>query len=104
MAVKSLVKNLYEVVVILKPNLGDEDLDKNISSLENAIKNYGGSVVKVDDPLKKKLMHKIQGVRDGLYVSCLFNSSPELPNLLKRSLSISDDVLRYMIVKRENQK
>lgn len=101
MALKSPVKNLYETIIILRPNLGDEDIGKSISLLETSIKNYGGSIVKIDDPVRRKFTHKIKGFKDGFYISVLFNSPSELPNTLKRTLAISDDVLRYVVVRKE---
>lgn len=101
MAVKELKKNLYEVVIVLKANIGDDDLEKNITQVTSAIKNYGGNVVKVDEPVHRKFTHKMEGTKEGLYISILFNSPPEVPNTLKRTLSISDDVLRFILVKKE---
>ena len=83
---KAPVKNLYEVIVIVKSSVGDDGLEKNIMQLEAAIKNYGGSVVKIEEPSRKKFTHKIKGSKEGYYVSVLFNSPPELPNTLKRTL------------------
>ena len=102
--VKTIVKNLYELVVILKSNLSNDDLEKNIVQYESAIKSYGGSVVRVEEPVRRKFTHKIKSFKEGFYVSILFNSSPELPNTLKRILAIADDVLRYIIVGKENLK
>ena len=83
MALKAPVKNLYETIIILKPNLGDEDIEKNISLLGTSIKNYGGSVVKVDDPVRRKFTHKIKGFKDGFYISVLFNSPSDPIEIIK---------------------
>ena len=101
---KTAVKNLYELLVIIKPNINDDDLDKTITQIESSIKNYGGSIVKTDEPLRKRVAHKVKGFKEGYYVSILFNSPTEAPNMLKRSLSISDDVIRHVIIKKENKK
>lgn len=101
MAVKTVVKNLYELLIVVRPNISEDELENTISSIESAIKNYGGNVVKVDEPLKRRFTHKIKGSKDGYYVSLLFNSPPELPNTLKRTLSINDDILRYILVRQE---
>ena len=103
MVTKVLSKNLYEVVIVLKANVSDEDLEKNISQVVSAVKNYGGNVIKVEDPVHRKFAHKIKGIKEGFYISILFNSPPEVPNTLKRTLSIADDVLRYVLVRKENK-
>ena len=99
--IKAPGKNLYELIVIIKSNLSEADIEKNIEQVEAAIKNYGGSIVRIDKPYRNRFTHKIKGHKDGYYVSMVFNSPPELPNLLKRTLSISDDVLRHIIVTKE---
>ena len=100
--VKTQIKNIYELLIILRPTLSEGDLEKNIQQIETAIKNHGGTVVKTDKPYRSKLAHKIKEFKDGFYVDLIFNAPPELPNILKRTLSITDDVLRYMIVKKDN--
>ena len=99
---KAPVKNLYEAIVIVKSNIGDDGIEKNINQLESAIKNYGGNIVRIDEPVRKKFTHRIKGLKEGFYISILFNSPPELPNTLKRTLAIVDDVLRYVILKKGN--
>ncbi len=103
MATKELVKNLYEVVLALKANISDDDLEKNISQITSSIKNYGGNVIKVEDPVHRKFTHRMKGAKEGFYVSILFNSPPDVPNTLKRTLSIADDVLRYSLIRREDR-
>ncbi|MBI2995995.1 MAG: 30S ribosomal protein S6 [Candidatus Melainabacteria bacterium] len=99
--IKAPVKNTYELLLILKPNLREEELENNISKVESAIKNYGGNILRVDKPYRNRFTHKIKSFKDGFYVPILFSSTPDAPNILKRTLSISDDVLRYMIVRGE---
>ena len=100
MIIKAPTKNLYEVLVIIKPNLSDSELEKNLSQLESSIKNYGGSIVKTEEPIRRKFTHPIKGFKDGYYLSVLFNSPPELPATLKRTLSISDYILRSIVVRK----
>ncbi len=98
--VKTQTKNLYEALIILRPNLSDDALEKSVAQIESAIKNYGGTIVKTDKPNRNKLTHTIKEFKDGFYLSMLFSSPPELPNTLKRTLAITDDVLRYILIKK----
>ena len=101
MAVKTAVKNSYEALVIFRPNISEKDLTESVKQIETAIKNYGGTISRVDEPVRKRFTHKIKTFKDGYYISILFDSPPEAPNTLKRTLSVSDDVLRYMLAKKE---
>lgn len=104
MVIKTQIQKTYEVLIVLKSNLSEEDIETNITQVESAIRNYGGSLIKVHDPFRKSFTHKIKGFRDGYYISILFSSLPDVPNTLKRTLSISDDVLRYMVLKKEEDR
>ena len=104
MTIKAPVKNLYEVLIVLKANISDEALEKNVTQVTSAIKNYGGSVIKIDEPVYRKFTHRIKNLKEGFYVSILFSSPTEAPNTLKRTLAISDEILRYIVVRKEDQK
>lgn len=104
MAVQTTQKNLYEANIVVRPNVGDDNLEGIISKIESAIKNFGGEITRIDEPSSRRFTHKIKGFKDGFYICFLFHSNPDLPNTLKRTLAISDDVLRYMIVKKEDTK
>ena len=101
---KTQVKKMYDALIVIRPNINDDGLDNSINQIESSIKNYGGSIVQMEEPSRKKFAHKIKGFKEGFYISVLFNSPPEVPNMLKRTFSISDDVLRYVIVKKESKK
>lgn len=103
MAVKSPQKNLYEVTVILKPNLSEDNVDKALGQIESTIKSFGGDILNVTEPNLRRFAHRIKTTKDGFYISILFNSPPDLPNTLKKSLSIMDDVLRYLLARKEKE-
>ena len=101
MAVKAIVKNSYEALIVFTPGLSEKDLVEAVQQIESAIKNNGGTISKVDEPIRKRFTHKIKNFKDGYYISMYFDSPPEVPNILKRSLSISDNVLRYVLIRKE---
>ena len=102
MVVKASIKNLYELLVVLKPTLSEKDLDGAINQVQDSIKNFGGNIVKSDELIRRRFTHTMKGFKEGFYISMIFNSPPELPNTLKRTLAVSDDVLRHVILKIEN--
>ena len=104
MAVKSQQKNLYELTLILSPSLNENDLKKQINQIESAIKSFGGDILSVSEPFLRRFTHKIKTNSDGYYMTIQFNSLPELPNTLKKSLSIMDQLLRYVLISKETKK
>ena len=104
MPVKVQQKNLYEATVIIKPDLSNDDLNKVVDQIQATIKSFGGDILNVIEPSLKKFTHRIKTVRDGYYVTFIFNSPPELPTTLKKSLLIMDEVLRHMVLRKESLK
>ena len=100
MATKQQNKNTYEAIIVLNPNMNDNELDKSISEIESAIQSYSGNIIKTDELQKRRLTHKIDGNKDGIILSIHFNSPPEAPNTFKRTLSINDNVLRHIIIRK----
>ena len=100
-AVKKEQKSLYEATVLLAPTLNEKGLEKVVEQIEDSIKNFGGDIVNAEQPSHKKLTFKIKGHKDSFLYSVLFKSKPDLPNAIRRSLAINDDILRSMIVKKE---
>lgn len=103
MPVKTQQKNLYELTYITKPNTKDDSKQKISEQVESSIKNFGGDILNVSEPELKRLAHKIKGFKEGNYISLQFNSPPEVPNTLKKILLISDDVLRFIVVRKESK-
>jgi small subunit ribosomal protein S6 len=93
--------NKYESMYILKPNIEDEQRNELIKKFSDIIENNGGKVEKTDEWGKKKLAYPIEYISDGYYVLVDFEGPGELPSEMERNFKISDDVLRYMVIRRE---
>ncbi|MDO5737683.1 MAG: 30S ribosomal protein S6 [Eubacteriales bacterium] len=90
----------YELVYVLKPDLGEEKLEAAQERIHDLIKEHG-ELGEVDVWGQKKLAYEIEDYRDGHYVLVHFNAAADFPKELERVLQISDSVLRYLIVKLE---
>ncbi len=60
-------------------------------------------IVKVDEWGNKKLAYEIEKLREGYYVLVDFKAAPELPKELERNFKIADEVIRYVVVNREEK-
>lgn len=92
----------YESLFVLRPNLEEEKRNELISKFTSIIES-AGEVVKVDEWGNRKLAYEIEKLREGYYVLVDFKASPELPKELERNFKISDDVIRYVVVNREEK-
>ena len=98
--VKNMVK--YEVLFIINAELEDDKKNAVIEMAKETI-SADGEVENVDVWGNKKLAYPIQKKNEGFYVLITFKANPDLPKELDRKLRISDDVLRYIIVNKEEK-
>lgn len=86
----------YELLYVLKPDLGEEGLaalDDRIQGLIEA----NGEISNIDVWGNRRLAYEIEDYTEGYYVVLQFNSDPTFPVELERQLRINDSVLRYLI-------
>ena len=88
----------YEVMYILRPDLDQEAVQAAIERFQGVINN-GGEITNQEVMGKRRLAYEIQKYRDGIYVVVNFNATAETVAELERVLRISDEVIRFLIVK-----
>ena len=91
----------YEARVVLSVKTNDEEQIKAlIGKFSDLIKN-NGTLEGVDEWGKRKLAYDINYESEGYYVLYNFESKPDFPAELERVISITDGVLRSMVVLRK---
>lgn len=92
----------YEVMFILDPALDEEKRNATIEIVKNIIA-AEGEVGNVDEWGLRKLAYPIQKKNEGYYVVVEFKAQPTLPKELDRRLKISDNVIRHLIVNKDEK-
>ena len=92
--------NKYESVIIINPNLEEEAIKALIEKISNLI-NTDGKVSSVEEVGKKKLAYEIKKNKEGFYVLFKFEANPELITELERVYRITDEVIKFIVVKEE---
>ena len=88
----------YELLVILKPSLDSDELDKVVDKISSEIKSAKGDVSSVDKMGRKKLAYDLQGYRDGFFTTLIVSLPAEAIVEFKRNLKLNDNVLRFMFM------
>lgn len=91
----------YELVLIFKPDLGEEEVPSAVERLTSLIGTEGGQVNNVDRWGKRKLAYPIQRYLEGDYVLTRFNIEPEHVESLEANLKINESLLRHLVVRME---
>ena len=92
----------YEVMFILDPALEDDKKDATVETVKTIIASEG-EVVNVDVWGMKKLAYPIQKKAEGYYVVVEFKAQHTLPKELDRRLKISDNVMRHIIINKDEK-
>ena len=95
--------NKYEFAVIVSSKLEDEDRAKTIDKVKEYVTRFGGTVTEVEEWGKRKLAYLINKEAEGYYVLFEFESTAEFPAELDRKFRINEDVIRSMIIKKEDE-
>ena len=94
----------YELLTIFKPNLDADEVEKNISKIEDFVKKAKGKIVDVDKIGRKKLAYEIQKFRDGFFVSQIISIPADQIVEFKRQLRLNDNILRMMFLEAVKEK
>lgn len=93
----------YELLFFVNPSITDEARAGVMKKIEVAITENGGNVDNVDSWGKRKLAFAIDHLTEGDYTLIDFHADPADIAELDRVLRISDDVIRHMIVRRDDK-
>ena len=88
----------YELLAIFKPNLDADEVEKNLSKIEETVVSYGGKVIEADRIGRKKLAYDIQKFRDGFFVNEILSIPEDKVVDFKRLLKLNDNILRIMFL------
>ena len=92
----------YELTVLIHPDL-EVDLEAPLAKVRDIIKNAGGEIVKEDNWGKKKLAYSINREDFAVYVYMDVKLPAEAPLKISNTLNITDEVLRYLLVKQDEK-
>ena len=93
----------YELLYIIKPTVEEEARAALIARFADIVKNDNGEVENIDEWGMRKLAYAIDYISEGYYVLMNFKAKADLPVELERNLKISEDVMRFMVVKKEQE-
>lgn len=92
----------YELTVLIHPDL-EADLDKALTKVKSLITDNGGEIIKEDNWGKKKLAYQIRREDFAVYVYFEVNLPADAPLKISNTLNITDEVLRYLLVKADDK-
>lgn len=93
----------YELMLLLNPTLEVEARDAILEKVQGLITADDGVVDNVDSWGKRRLAFEIEKLTEGDYVVVDFRTASAAIAEIDRVLHISDPVVRYMLIRREDK-
>ena len=92
-------KRTYEVVFIVDPGVGDDEVMRLSETVQKIITSQGGQIVKTEMMGRRQLAYEINHRREGTYILLeIAGSGAEIAEL-ERRMRVNDQILRYMTIR-----
>lgn len=93
----------YETMFILRPEFDKEQSQEVATRFISIIPNNGGTVDKISEWGKRRLAYEVKKYREGIYILVNFTAEADVTKELERNFKISEDVIRYLIVRKDEE-
>jgi small subunit ribosomal protein S6 len=91
----------YELVVVMNPEIAEDDVPAAIERVTSAVSSRGGEVVEVAPWGRRKLAYAINRHLEGNYVVTQIRLDPARAHELESGFAISDDVIRHLLIRKD---
>lgn len=92
-------KRIYEVVFIINPEAGDDEVMRLNEGVQKIITSQGGTISKTEIMGRRQLAYEINHKKDGTYVLLEVEGSGAEIAELERRMRVNDQILRYMTIR-----
>jgi len=95
--------NKYEAMVIVKPNLSDEDKKILFKQIDDVIIKHQGKITQSGVwAEKRKLYFPINKFMEGIYYLAAFSAPPAAIKELRNTYKINENILRVLFTRMDN--
>jgi len=92
----------YESIFVVSTLLEEEKIREIIDRVKSVIES-SAQLEKIDEWGKKRLAYEVNKQKEGYYVLVHFTAEPTFPVELERIYKITEGVIKYIIVKRDEK-
>ena len=90
----------YEVLLIVNPNLSEEEVEGLSQKIKTGIEDFGASVIHMENWGKRRLTYEVKKSKKGYYL--IYECSSNSKDFAKKAdglLRYNEEVLKYMTIK-----
>ena len=89
----------YEVMMIVRPDVVEEELDKLVTTIEGHIGTAGGTLKNTERMGKRRLAYEVRGFADGAYVLFTVEGEGSIIAEIERRLRVAEPVIKFITVR-----
>lgn len=91
----------YELVLLLRPESEDEQIDRVLGRVGGFVTSRGGEVTETDRWGRRKLAYPIQRNLEGHYVVSQLTLEPGDARELENTIRLTEEVMRHLLVRKD---
>ena len=95
--------NKYELALVVSAKIEDDARTPTVEKAKDYIVRAGGTVTEVEDWGKKKLAYEVQKMSEAYYYFIQFDAEPTVPAEVEQDVRIMDNVLRFLVVRKDEK-
>jgi len=91
----------YELAYIANPDMDEDARNALETRIQGWVEAAGGKMVNIDRWGRRKLAYPLKNYRDGYYFFAQTELPATAPTALDQDLKVVEEILRYMLVRKE---
>jgi small subunit ribosomal protein S6 len=91
----------YELVVVMSPEIAEEDVPAAVERVTSAVTSRGGEVVETRPWGRRRLAYSIDRHTEGNYLISQIRLDPGRAHELESQFNISEEILRHLLVRKD---
>lgn len=94
----------YELLLVLKPTLTEEEVQQKANLMKEVLENNGAQIESVLEMGTRRLAYEVQKFERGTYFVFYFQAPASSIKEVERLIRINEDIIKFMTVKFEKEK
>lgn len=95
--------NNYELTLVINAKIEDDERAAVLDKCKAYVERFGGKITNIEEAGKKKLAYDIQKMSEAFYYFVQFDAEATAPAEIESRIRIMDNVLRFLIVRTDEQ-
>ena len=94
----------YELMYIIQPAIEEDAKKALVERFQEILTSNGAEIIEAKDWGKRRLAYDINDFKEGFYQIVRVNSTDQATNEFDRLAKINDDIIRYIVIREDQDK